>query len=116
MSQAVGTMGSRQGVRFDTMFVKQTSLRVLTRALGVGALCLFANATALAQGAAGARARDGCAALVWCGFVVLFVVAGTSGSRRGDANHAQRRARCERGGYAAGTLSYLLSDLQTTVN
>ncbi len=54
MSQAVGTMGSRQGVRFDTMFVKQTSLRVLTRALGVGALCLFANATALAQGAAGA--------------------------------------------------------------
>ena len=54
MSQAVGTMGSRQGVRFDTMFVKQTSLRVLTRALGVGALCLFANATALAQGAVGA--------------------------------------------------------------
>ena len=54
MSQAVGTMGSRQGVRFDTMFVKQTTLRVLTRALGVGALCLFANATALAQGAAGA--------------------------------------------------------------
>ena len=54
MSQAVGTMGSRQGVRFDTMFVKQTSLRALTRALSAGALCLFANATALAQGAVGA--------------------------------------------------------------
>ncbi len=54
MSQAVGTVGSRQGVRFGTMFVKWVSLRALTRALGASALCLFVSATALAQGAAGA--------------------------------------------------------------
>ena len=54
MSQAVSTMGSRQGVIFGTLFVQRFSWRVLSCVVGASALCLFTNVTALAQGAAAA--------------------------------------------------------------
>jgi len=54
MSEAVSTVGSRNSVMFATLFIKRGSWRAISCALGASALCLFANASAVAQGAAGA--------------------------------------------------------------
>jgi len=54
MSQAVSTMSSWHGVSFDALFGKRAHLRVLSNALGCGALCVWLSSAALAQGAPGA--------------------------------------------------------------
>jgi len=54
MSQAVAMMGSRHGATFGITLTEHASLSVFRRVLGAGVLCLFAIATAFAQGAAGA--------------------------------------------------------------
>jgi len=54
MSQAVAMMGSQHGATFGTTLTEHASLSVFRRVLGAGVLCLFAIATAFAQGVAGA--------------------------------------------------------------
>ncbi len=54
MSQAVAMRGSRQGATFGTAMIERVRLSVLRRVLGAGVFCLFATATALAQGGPGA--------------------------------------------------------------